>query len=103
MCAAVKSRATTRRPGSNWTCNKPGQQAAVLEAKLEAARERADQAEALGAEVRAAAISRDAPGAKRPGSTTPSADAILSKKARLAASAARHVQTKLPFNTLLSH
>jgi DNA repair exonuclease SbcCD ATPase subunit len=39
------------------------QQAAVLEAKLEAARERAVQAEAVGAEVRAAAISRD--GTKR--------------------------------------
>jgi colicin import membrane protein len=36
------------------------QQAAVLEAKLEAARERAVQAEVVGAEVRAAAISRDA-------------------------------------------
>lgn len=36
------------------------QQAAVLEAKLEAARERAVLAETAGAEMRAAAISRDA-------------------------------------------
>ena len=54
--AAPREELTTERQGRTTAT----QQAAVLEAKLEAARERAVQAEAFGLEIRAAVAGRDA-------------------------------------------